>query len=296
MQIQHQIIFFIVGLVLLFILASYWPSYSVQVKESFTSPISTPQSLDYSSVYAKLYDKVYSYDDYYKAECLLIHTILKQHNAEPWTRGIDLGTGTGRHYKYLSTGGPLLGIDKDPAMVAIAQQRNPDGEFMVADFRKPNLIPMSSVDIVFLLGESLYVNGGSEQLNILREIRNWMRPDGFLVIHFWNGSELDPSPQPYSQFIEGGHSVTYFENLQHESWFSPRKEVGSAVYDFNEIYTITLDDGTKKENEHTTRVFFPPDRKTMMELLDKSGWKLVEVKDLSSIGLKDREIFFLQSK
>lgn len=310
MNIYHQIIIFAIGIALLLILIQYWPAYSIPYPkpttqkinhkdsaiEHFTSPVVEPSTQAWSPIYAKLYEKVFSNEDYYKNESDLIKHVLQQHNQGEWTRGIDLGTGTGRHYKEFASQGPLLGIDNSKAMIEIAQTRNPEGDFMVGDFRQSGLIPPQSVDVVFCLGETLYLNAGSEQHTALQEINKWMKPNGILVIHFWNIHDLDPAPQPYSQILENKHAVTYFENLQHEAWFEPRKEIGPGVFDYEEKYIIELDNGDVKKNDEVHRVFLPPDRKVMMELLNSTGWKLLEVKDLSDIGMKDREIFFLQNK
>lgn len=306
MKIYHQLIVFAIGVALLLILIQYWPAPPITISkpnpentkpiEHFTSPVTAPSTQAWSPIYAKLYEKVFSNDEYYQLESQMIKDVLEQHGANEWTRAIDLGTGTGRHYREFARDGPLLGIDNSKTMIEIAQTRNPEGDFMVGDFRQNGLVPEKSVDIVFCLGETLYLNAGSEQYTILREIHKWMKPGGILIIHFWNIHDLDPAPQPYSQILENKHSATYFENLQHEAWFEPRQEVGPGVFDYEERYTIELPDGSLKKNDEVHRVFLPPDRKTMMELLSETGWKLIEVKDLKDIGMKDREIFFLQQK
>jgi len=299
MNIYHQVIFFIIGIILLYIFIQYCEHpyhMPIPVKESFTSPVVEPETREWSSVYAKLYDKVFSADEYYEKESQLIESVLRGRGVYPWSRGVELGCGTGRNYQFLRKGGPILGIDMNRSMIEIAQTRNPTGDFMKADIRQKDLIPIGSVDIVFLLGETLYLNSGRDQFVILREIRRWMKKGGFLVMTYWDSKDLDPAPQPYSQIIDGEHAVTYFENLQHEAWFEPRKEIGEGVFDYEERYTLTAGDGSVKTNEESHRVYLPPTRKVMMELLDQTGWKVVEMKGLEKIGMKDRELFFLQQK
>jgi len=312
MKVYHQLIYFLIGLFLLVLFIQYAqqviPANSkpraVVSRESFTDATTAPETKQWNDVfisplYAQLYNKVFSADEYYQKQVTYILAGLEALGKKGWKNGVELGTGTGRHYQFLQAAnrGSVMGIDSSGAMIEIAQSRNPRGEFWETDFRAKNLWKDGTVDVFFVMGETFYLNGGAEQELILRNLHQALANDGIIVLDFWNHEGgLDPAPQPYSQILENGHAATYFENLEHEAWFEPQKTVAPGVYDYEERFTVTNERGEVKKHEEVHRVFLPPNRESFMDLLDLTGFKVTAVKKMGDIGFEDHEIFFLQKK
>lgn len=291
---MNDIYLFVIGCGLLYWIIQYYP-YQTTITETFLSLPTASFFNFFDEIYCRLYEKVFSADEIYQKECSLIFNKLAEYGKSTWNHGVELGSGTGRQTQFLRKGGPLLCVDAVSHMNQLAQVRNPELNFLTADFRRPGLVPPATIDVVFLLEETLYLNHPTEQVIVLNEIRKWLKPGGILVLTVWDISNLDPSPREFSQFMKDTnprHSVTYYEKLQHESWFLPQPTVGPGVFDYEERYTLELENGTIKKKEEHHRLYFPPNRKTMMALLKQ--WKLIATINFSSIGINNREIFFLQ--
>jgi len=92
---------------------------------------------------------------------------------------LDAACGTGRHSAYLvSRGHRVIGVDSSPAMLALARERVPSGEFHKADLHH---VPLEddSADLVVC---GLAVMHVPDLTRALAELTRVLRPNGHLVL------------------------------------------------------------------------------------------------------------------
>ncbi len=100
----------------------------------------------------------------------------------PGGRVLDLGCGDGTTAGLLAAAGhQVVGVNRSPAMVALARERHADVDFHVADDRSADL--PCELDAVLAIGEVLaYVRGREEALQArLGRLLSLLRPGGLLL-------------------------------------------------------------------------------------------------------------------
>lgn len=94
----------------------------------------------------------------------------------PPSRILDAGCGEGR----VATRLTWLGHDADPAMIAVAQERDDDTRFVVADLATLEL-RSQAFDVVLLAGNVVPFLADGTLVDVLRRLRAHLAPDGMLV-------------------------------------------------------------------------------------------------------------------
>lgn len=109
-------------------------------------------------------------------------------------RILDLGCGYGYYTDYFrSAGGDVVGIDGAEAMITIAREKYPEGDFRVADITEPLKFDDGTFDIVFCNQVLMDI---AEIEGIIGECRRVLKAGGILyisIIHpaFYNGEWTD---------------------------------------------------------------------------------------------------------
>lgn len=249
---------------------------------------------DIDSIWARIYQRVFSEKKAQQAEAKVITEYLHAKHISPWESAVELGTGVGRLYEYLAPGGKnLVGIDQSDHMLDLARVRNPEGTFIKGDFRNVSLIPKATVQVIFCLQESLYWNTPRDQAKILKSCAEWGAPGGYMVLTFWTLETMDPAPRSFSQIIRDKDdpmlSVTYFpNNMQHEGWWKKLELPG--LYEYHE--RVQLSEDKKYQTRH--RFYFPPNWTTFRNMVEQSGWKLIDTVEIPNIY--DQKLTFWQKK
>ncbi len=104
---------------------------------------------------------------------------------------LDIGCGTGNKTACLAGGrSQVVGIDADPTMIALAQQRHaaPNTNYLVMKVQDiAENIPPGNFGAVVCLGNTLpYFTGEGEVARALRLIRRTMTPSGLFIGHLLN--------------------------------------------------------------------------------------------------------------
>jgi SAM-dependent methyltransferase len=129
------------------------------------------------------YDALYTDKDY-AAEALAVRDLVRARaDAEP-QRWLDLACGTGRHLEHWAGGIRAVGLDIDPALLAIAAERVPTARFVESDLADFTLD--EHFDVVTCMFSSIAYVATLERLRLaLRTIAAHLAPGGTAVIEPW---------------------------------------------------------------------------------------------------------------
>lgn len=98
------------------------------------------------------------------------------------TSAVDFGCGTGRSSRFLtSLGFATVGVDISAEMVAIAQERDPGGDYRVIDDGDLSSLPRTAFDLVLSAFTFDNVPGHERKVRLLRGLGGLLRPTGRLV-------------------------------------------------------------------------------------------------------------------
>lgn len=118
---------------------------------------------------------------------LFIHHMLNYLQLEKDAKVLDLACGRGRHSKYLSENNlDVVGMDLSPQSIAEAKPMEKQGlKFLVGDMRE---IPFENeFQAVFNLFTSFgYFQTEQEHLEVFRQIKKVLKPNGIFVFDFLN--------------------------------------------------------------------------------------------------------------
>ena len=98
------------------------------------------------------------------------------------TSAVDFGCGTGRSSRFLtSLGFATVGVDISAEMVAIAQERDPGGDYRVIADGDLSSLPRTAFDLVLSAFTFDNVPGHERKVRLLRGLGGLLRPTGRLV-------------------------------------------------------------------------------------------------------------------
>jgi len=135
--------------------------------------------------FAKWYDFHYRSLKDYPAEAERIAYLLGKLGSQP-RDVLDVACGTGEHARLLweDYGYSVDGIDLEPNLVEIAQEKNPEGEFTVADMRSFTL--PKRYDVVTCLFSSIgYAETVDGLDSAISSMARHLNPGGWLTIEPW---------------------------------------------------------------------------------------------------------------
>ncbi|MEP7002091.1 MAG: class I SAM-dependent methyltransferase [bacterium] len=138
---------------------------------------------DYSQA-AEFYDLLYAASKDYAAESAVLGQLIRA--AAPAARRVlDVACGTGKHAEGLTAlGFAVDGIDLEPAFVAIAARRCPEGKFEVADMTQLSL-PQRYDAITCMFSSIGYANTPESLHRALAAFAAHLEPDGVVIIDPW---------------------------------------------------------------------------------------------------------------
>lgn len=186
-------------------------------------------------------------------------------NLEPGMIVLDMCCGQGRHTKRLSDlGCKVVGLDSSSYLLKEAKElaSTKDVIFTEGDMRQ---IPLKNrVDAVINLFTSFGFFGELGNQKVLDEIYRILKPDGKLLIDYWNP-----------------HTVSQLDGMRNWWWIDKEILALSEVeYNANlctiDDYRTTVNIKTKEVNETVNhiRFYFPTELKKM---LNKIGLKIIEM-------------------
>jgi SAM-dependent methyltransferase len=132
----------------------------------------------------EFYDLIYSTFKDYAGEAAQIAGLLRQLNPH-CENVLDVACGTGEHARLLATHGFVVdGIDLDPALVRIAEQKHPAGRFFVADMSDFFLWQRYNA-VVCLFSSIGYLQTLDRVRRALTCFRDHLTQGGVIVVEPW---------------------------------------------------------------------------------------------------------------
>ena len=245
--------------------------------------------------YARLFDTVFNVDDLFEYEISQIKSITKMD--DPRARILDAGCGVGRHLQQILKLCPkakVEAVDESYQMIRRAMIRNPSAEFTTASLLGSGLYRPLSLTHILALHDTFCSNSYSDLSQLVHNFYQWLQLHGYLVIHIIDPNKLDPGPREFSQYFKGDddsrHSLTYFEAFTHEAWFEMVKDKPDT-YRYCEKFLFP--EGQMKISR---REFLVPPVNKVLKIVTDAGFKLVEIVDLMSLGVKDFNMYVFRKE
>jgi ubiquinone/menaquinone biosynthesis C-methylase UbiE len=131
---------------------------------------------------AHLYDALYSFKDY-RQESEDIVNLLKKEHPEAMSL-LDVACGTAEHDRYLSRIYNVNGFDINSEFINIASQKNPEGQYLIADMTNFKL--NKKYDIILCLFSSIgYVKTLDNVIKTLGCFKKHLNKGGVAVVEPW---------------------------------------------------------------------------------------------------------------
>jgi ubiquinone/menaquinone biosynthesis C-methylase UbiE len=244
--------------------------------------------------YARLFDTVFDVEPLFEYEITQIKAITKP---DKNSRVLDAGCGVGRHLQHILAmfkDAKVEAVDQSYQMIRRAMIRNPSAEFTTASLLGSGLYRPLSLTHILALHDTLCSNNATELSQVLTNFHRWLQLQGYLVLHILDPNKLDPGPREFSQYFKGDddarHALTYFEAFTHEAWFEKVKDKPDT-YRYCEQFLFP--EGMKKIS---TREMWVPPTNQVLKMVTDMGFKLVEVVDLMSVGVKDFNMYIFRKE
>lgn len=210
---------------------------------------------------------------------------------------LDVGCGLGHHVDYYREKGVnIQGLDKSESMVKLAKKRYPKAKFKKGDVLSSMIYRPETFTHVLTLYFTIYY---MEQKSLyFKNVYDWLRPGGMLVLHLVNRNLFDPilqtadpllivSPQKFAK-KRITNSVVKFENFTYKANFDLPKNSTNASF----IETFT-DDSTRhvRRNEHK---LYMEKQKDILKMARSVGFMMKGRIDLVNCAYEYQYLYLLQ--
>jgi SAM-dependent methyltransferase len=240
-------------------------------------------------IHARLFEIVINNYEIFQFE---IDKIKKYTKMDEDSKVLDAGCGFGFHINIIKKDLPgitIEGIDISNNMLKRAIIRNPGCSFVNDDLLNSGLYKEKVLSHILCLHDTLNHNTAIEIKKILHNFKKWLVNDGYLCLHIFDDTILDPGVRPFSQYYKGKdnvrHSLTYFEAFTHDAWWE-RDPDRKYWYRYCEKYIFPKE----QEKIKTTDYWIPP-KKDMLKYITDNGFKLLTIIHLDELEIKDFSIY-----
>ncbi len=294
-------IMFLISVILFYILlTTETPEKSLnEILEGFSEKLLSEEREDSNKikVYPDNFDKVYTrlFELVTNEPAIYRHDIIKIKETtklDDKSRVLEAGCGLGRHMEILRELYPNIsieGIDRSKSMINKAMIRNPGAELLCTSLTIPEIYKAETLTHVLCLHETINHNTPKEISNILNNFHKWLIPNGYLVIHIFDPTKLDPGPRAFSQYFKAKddtrHALTYFESFTHEAWWE-KEEDREYWYRYCEKYIFPRN----KIKIQSTPLWIPPVNR-MISYITRHNFKLEEIIELNDIEITEFKLY-----
>ena len=151
---------------------------------------------------AAYYDAIYAANGKdYAREVALLQTFIQVHKPTPGNRLLDVACGTGGHLAYLAPTYIVEGVDADPAMLQVAQQKFPEVSLHLGDMVDFDL--GRTFDIVTCLFSSIgYVKTRPRLHQTIGNLSRHTAPGGLVIVEPWFAPGMLQAGYVHAAFID----------------------------------------------------------------------------------------------
>jgi ubiquinone/menaquinone biosynthesis C-methylase UbiE len=293
-------VLFIVVLLLWFIATLY----DKQV-EMFENPSGESDTREdalgiYDDFYAKIYNMLFNSPEKTSFERVSMREMMFDTFSKPETKILDVCCGTSAHAKTMTEDGyDFVGMDVSEPMLKIARRDCPSARFYKADAKDASSFPPKSFSHALLLHFSIYQFPNPKI--VIDNIYQWLKPEGYLVVHLVNPEKFDPvldASSPFPAFSIQKYnkqrvteSDIYFNNFKYKAKFVKAPDEEEAL--FEETFTFSKDDAQPKYRENKHHLYMPSVN-AMIDLIRSSGFSLIESIDMTQAGYEYQYIVYFQ--
>jgi ubiquinone/menaquinone biosynthesis C-methylase UbiE len=210
---------------------------------------------------------------------------------------LDVGSGTGYHVAAFTANNiNAIGIDQSKAMIDYSSKKYPESKFYLANANDSVIFDDHTFTHITCYYFSIYYI--KDKRNFLNSCYNWLKKNGYLVLHLVNRDKFDPllppanpltliSPQKYAK-ERITKSFIKFNNFDYKSEFITNDN-GRAYFE----ETFKKKDGTIRKHKHT---LFMDSQKEILSTAKDVGFSFVTKIDMVSCGYEYQYLVFLQKK
>ena len=178
------------------------------------------------------------------------------------------------------------GLDRSENMLKKCQENHPYIKTIKADISKPNLFENNIYDVILFDEHTLNHNNKINMEKVLKNIKPYLKKNGFLFIPIYEDKYLQPRPRYYTtNYLDNEknmHGFTYINNFSHDAYYVKyNKEKNGYNYDYFD--KIVLKDGSYRIKK--TRLYIP-DKELKYEIFLTNGYgvkKIYSIDDFSNI-------------
>lgn len=244
--------------------------------------------------YADIYDQILFSLPKNQFEIETTYYVTKPNNK---SKILDIGCGTGYHVEtFRENDLDATGIDVSPAMISYAKNKYPKSNFFTADANNGVIFDKHSFTHITFYYFSIYYF--KDKRNLLNSCYNWLKPNGYLVLHLVNKHKFDPiippanpltliSPQKYAT-ERITKSFVKFNNFDYKSEFIMNDD-DSAIFE----ETFVNPDGNIRKHKHTLHM---SSQKEILSTAKDIGFSYVTKVDMVGCGYEYQYLVFLQKK
>jgi trans-aconitate methyltransferase len=243
-------------------------------------------------VYSRLFEVVMNNNAIITYE---IEKIKKETKINEDSRVLDAGCGVGYHIQEITKKIPELsieGVDFSKNFVHRAKIRNPGIEFICTSLTVSQIYKPKSLTHILCLHDTLNHNTSTDVSKILNNFREWLIPEGYLIVHVLDPNRLDPAPRIFSQYYKGKdnvrHSLTYFEAFTHDAWW---EKVKGKKYWYKYCEKFIFPQGKLKIK--TTEYWIPP-KNAMVKFITQHGFHVKQIVELNDVELPDFSLYIFR--
>lgn len=247
--------------------------------------------------YLRLYRRVFMEPEFFEGQLRVIQRGLTKAKSKPVTKGLEIGSGVGWHYRELRKLGPIVGMDTSSDAIQLSRSSVPDGVFVQANAVNPRIWKEKQFSHIFMMQETLFWNVPAKQNAILQNVKSWLEDDGFLITTVWDTTQLDNGPRKFSRMFgedpeNDRRAITFYPGFRHEAWWKKPNKKGDP-YVFEE--RVTTEDNKWKRYRHP--MWFPDGSvDVQLQKFRNAGFVVISVNSLKEIGLYDQQIVICRKK
>jgi len=195
----------------------------------------------------------------YRAECALVHELIKDNKKSKGRDLLDVACGTGNHIRYLKKHYRVTGLDKNAGMLRIAGDKFPGVEFVQADMTSFSL--HRTFDAVICLYASIaYARTQSKLLKAIANISRHLKKGGVSIIEPFMSKDEYVEGKPFASFVDEPALKIARMNVN-------RRRENVAILEFH--FLVATSAGVKHfRDRHEVGLF---DRREVQQAMEDSG-------------------------